>query len=85
MAKVEKITLDLGDGVQVELTLEKAKELHRVLNDLFGASDTPAKWPISPTLPPYPRYTMPEPIQTPPRNPDTYPNEYRVWCSDGRG
>ncbi|MAT51074.1 MAG: hypothetical protein CMK32_07815 [Porticoccaceae bacterium] len=37
MAKVSKITVDFGEGVELELTLEQAKKLHQVLDEIVGA------------------------------------------------
>lgn len=52
MIEVSKIVVKMGD-VSVELSLEEARELQRLLNDTFG------KQVYIPTVIPYPVYPQP--------------------------
>lgn len=47
-SKVVKVTVQLGD-VEVSLTVDEARDLHRVLSDLLGK-------PVTYTTPWYPSY-----------------------------
>lgn len=45
-----KITLEIK-GVEVELTLDEARELWAVLNQMFGTQQTIWTYPVVPTYP----------------------------------
>lgn len=73
--RVEKINIVIGD-ITVALELEDAKELQKLLNDLFGAFEgdktiyVPSPYPVYPC----PVYPYPEPY---------YPYErWGVWGGD---
>ena len=53
--RVEKINVKIGD-VTVSLKLEDAKELRKLLNDLFGANDEFTYVPIGYPVYPYDRW-----------------------------
>jgi hypothetical protein len=76
--KVEKIVIKIGDDEQ-ELTVEAAKELQKILNDLFGNKENVYVYPSSPIYIPYP-YVIhpyyPDPDRTVP-----YYQPYRIWCT----
>lgn len=52
--KISKIKLEIGDTI-IELTLEEAKELRKILNDTFPEKHTPYQPPIVPYVPSCPR------------------------------
>lgn len=58
-ASITKITVNLG-GQEVELTLDQARELHRVLHEMFGkessCSSSPNPWTSPWTMPQRPNY-----------------------------
>jgi hypothetical protein len=52
--EITKITIKVGDK-QAELTVQEAKELHRILDEMFKRQDV-TYVPVYPTLPYYPIY-----------------------------
>jgi len=76
--KVEKINIKVGD-IEISLPLKEAKELQKLLNDLFGDKETiyvPVPYVIPSQPIPYPYY-VPYPHYVPY---PTYPtNPYPVW------
>lgn len=83
MTRVSEITIDLGEGVELKLTLEQAKKLFGVLNELLGKTVVERHIP-APPWPTYPRYIIQEDRELPcqPRPLET-PAEHWVWCQQG--
>ena len=60
-ASITKITVNLG-GQEVELTLDQARELHKVLHEMFGKDypcpPSPNPWTTPWTMPQSPNYPV---------------------------
>lgn len=60
-ASITKITVNLG-GQEVELTLDQARELHKVLHEMFGkdspCSPSPNPWTTPWTMPQMPNHPV---------------------------
>jgi len=53
MSEIKKIVLSVGDK-EIELTPDEAKELRKILGDLFGEKETtviPVPYPVQPYYP----------------------------------
>lgn len=73
--KVRQISLKIGKKKEISLTLEEARELQKVLADLFGLENRVTMNPI--------RITAPYPVPV-------YPKRYEWWevrptCGDSSG
>jgi hypothetical protein len=65
--RIEKIVIDIS-GDKKEMSLESAKELQKILNDLFGVDKETTYVPYYPYVYPYISST---PTYTP----------YKIWCT----
>lgn len=57
--KVSKINIKVNKNTEIELSLEEAKELQKLLNDTFGTSERVITVPSAPAIIPYPVFPRP--------------------------